>query len=501
MKSTRMFILFVSIFFIVSNIFSQREDILEQMRTVTHKPIVHLSKETLSNDAILNDILNRTSKRNLLSTSEVVDSTIATYSDGSIRKHKYGFDSNGKMTSELLDEWDGTNWVNFMRWTFAYDSNENITSDFAEYWDGTNWVNNSRYTYTYDTNGNTTSDMYEYWYHDNWEKNWKVTYTYDSNGKMTSYLREDWDGTNWEYYFRRTYTYDSNGNMTLYLYENQYGTDYRRTYTYDSNGNRTSSLREDWNEGNPLNSAHWENSWQYFYTYDSNGIRTSYLREDWDGTSWVISYRATDAYDSNGNRILLIIEDWNGANWVISSRTTYTYDSNGNTTFYLYEEWDGANWLNSWRYTYTYDSNGNMTFSLYEEWDAVNWGLGNGGLSFIDSFGNNYTIYGGEIKLFYKTITEVKDNEFGISDFSLSQNYPNPFNPSTTISYSIPQSSLVQLSVYDILGGKAAVLVNKEQASGNYKIEFNASFLTSGIYFYRLQSAGFTETKKLILLR
>jgi len=167
----------------------------------------------------------------------------------------------------------------------------------------------------------------------------------------------------------------------------------------------------------------------------------------------------------------------------------------------LDEDWDDTNWVNYFRETYTNDTNGNMTLCSHEKWNGTNWVLWNRPLSFIDSFGNNYSIRGGEIKLFYKTITEVNENEFEIPAFSLSQNYPNPFNPSTTISYSLPQSNFVQLSVYDILGSRVTVLVNKEQTSGNYKIEFNASFLTSGIYFYRLQSGGFTETKKLILLR
>ena len=85
--------------------------------------------------------------------------------------------------------------------------------------------------------------------------------------------------------------------------------------------------------------------------------------------------------------------------------------------------------------------------------------------------------------------------------YRLYNNYPNPFNPSTIISYTLPQSGLVQLKVFDMLGCEVANLVNKEQSIGNYEIEFNASNLSSGIYLYRLQSGSFTETKKLILLR
>ena len=108
--------------------------------------------------------------------------------------------------------------------------------------------------------------------------------------------------------------------------------------------------------------------------------------------------------------------------------------------------------------------------------------------------------------LFIKTdsrgmISSAKHFTLTLKQSYLGQNYPNPFNPSTTISYSLSQSGFVKLKVYDVLGREVANLVSMEQSTGNYKVEFNASNLTSGIYFYRLQSGDFTETKKLILLR
>ena len=93
-------------------------------------------------------------------------------------------------------------------------------------------------------------------------------------------------------------------------------------------------------------------------------------------------------------------------------------------------------------------------------------------------------------------------SEKNIDDgFILLQNYPNPFNPKTTISYSIPKPSFVTLKVYDILGEEIATLVNDYSNSGNYKVYFDGSKLTSGIYFYRIQAGDFIEKKKLILLK
>jgi hypothetical protein len=85
--------------------------------------------------------------------------------------------------------------------------------------------------------------------------------------------------------------------------------------------------------------------------------------------------------------------------------------------------------------------------------------------------------------------------------FLLEQNYPNPFNPSTTIEYSIPESGNVKLQVYNSLGEELVTLVNDYKEAGNYKINFNASDLSSGIYYYRLASNSFNEIKKMILLK
>jgi len=83
----------------------------------------------------------------------------------------------------------------------------------------------------------------------------------------------------------------------------------------------------------------------------------------------------------------------------------------------------------------------------------------------------------------------------------LIQNYPNPFNPATTIKYSIPELSFVILKVYDVLGNEIAILVNEEKPIGNYEVEFDATTLPSGIYFYRLQAGSFVETKKMVLMK
>jgi hypothetical protein len=85
--------------------------------------------------------------------------------------------------------------------------------------------------------------------------------------------------------------------------------------------------------------------------------------------------------------------------------------------------------------------------------------------------------------------------------FMVYQNYPNPFNPSTNIKYEISKNTLVKLSVYDILGKEIAVLVNEKQEPGTYKVEWDASNYPSGVYFYSITATGFTETRKMVLVK
>jgi len=87
------------------------------------------------------------------------------------------------------------------------------------------------------------------------------------------------------------------------------------------------------------------------------------------------------------------------------------------------------------------------------------------------------------------------------TSYSLSQNYPNPFNPSTNISYLVPKLSRVVLKVYDILGREVVILVNEQKPAGNYEVMFDGHNLTSGVYFYKLQSGSFIQTKKLMLIK
>jgi len=98
-------------------------------------------------------------------------------------------------------------------------------------------------------------------------------------------------------------------------------------------------------------------------------------------------------------------------------------------------------------------------------------------------------------------VTEVNEENIVVSDYALYQNYPNPFNPSTIISYQIPVSGKVSLKVFNVLGNEVATLVSGIQQAGKHSVSFNASQLSTGVYFYKLEAENFSATKKLMLIK
>lgn len=98
-------------------------------------------------------------------------------------------------------------------------------------------------------------------------------------------------------------------------------------------------------------------------------------------------------------------------------------------------------------------------------------------------------------KIAYKSDKEIPDI------FKIDQNYPNPFNPATNISYSLPQSGLVNLKIFDLLGNEVAELINEVKEKGNYRVQFNGENLSSGIYIYTFRFKNFIESKRMILMK
>ena len=169
--------------------------------------------------------------------------------------------------------------------------------------------------------------------------------------------------------------------------------------------------------------------------------------------------------------------------------------------------WTTASEINNFGFEIEKSKNSNV---YNEMWYTIGFISGNGtttepkSYSFIDD-----NVTSGVYKYRLKQIDYDGSNKYSDEikivvfpgEFVLEQNYPNPFNPNTVISYRLPVNSNVTLKVYDILGNEVVILVNEEKQPGVYEVEFDASNLSSGIYFYQLKADGFVQTRKMILLR
>lgn len=98
-------------------------------------------------------------------------------------------------------------------------------------------------------------------------------------------------------------------------------------------------------------------------------------------------------------------------------------------------------------------------------------------------------------------ITSLQQNNKVPGGYVLNQNYPNPFNPSTIINYSIPKAGIVKIKIYDEIGKEVRTLVNEYKSAGSYMVHFSGNRLANGIYFYKMQSGNFSQTKKLVLIK
>ena len=125
----------------------------------------------------------------------------------------------------------------------------------------------------------------------------------------------------------------------------------------------------------------------------------------------------------------------------------------------------------------------------------------------VNTSNNTLSASQSEVSSFYivtsdKSITGIANNKITLPiNFSLKQNYPNPFNPGTTIEFSINENSNVNLSIYNILGQKLTTLINQPMSSGLHRVQFNASNLSSGIYFYKLTAGNISKVMKMTLLK
>jgi uncharacterized delta-60 repeat protein len=412
------------------------------------------------------------------------------------------------------------------QWVVRYNSPA-FGSDIASYMsvdqDGNVYVSGSS------INSNSTFDIATIKYNNLGQLQWVKRYNGTADGNDFSQgLEVDQSGNVFI-----AGTSDSTGTVYDYVtvkYNASGNTEWVKKYNGPANdGDLVSSMSLD-NSGNVYTTG-----WSFGTTTNSdyatvkyNSIGSEQWSARWDDPASSFDYANDIAVDENGNVYVTGISQGMGTD---NDYTTVKYNSigqqqwavpyNGNTNGsdigsnivldYLGDVYVTGHTDNNIQYsTIKYDQQGVLKWTInydYSNYQDTPTDL------IVDNSGNvtvaGYSSQPGEEWIWsiakYKqpgfVPSEVKTNTIPPTEFILYQNYPNPFNPFTTLKYSIPASSYVNLKIYDILGEEVATIVNEENVAGEYEIIFDASQLTSGIYFYRLQAGEFSSTRKLILIK
>ncbi len=391
-------------------------------------------------------------------------------------KYSYSYNEAGNKTFELWEDFtvpdpQQLNHINCKsRAYFSYDPTDRLISQLNEYYEDSLWTTKSRISFCYDSYGNLTNETHDALVAGDWITDYHRLFTYDLRNNLLNESLEYYRNSVWNLSSSKTFTYDSAGNMLSYFLET------------DETGSMAPEHRED-----------------YSYNAANNQVIASVY--EWSFGNWNFEFRKTYTYNTQSDLVMTLQEYSYLGNWVSDCRETYTYSLSGYRLGYLYEVLFGDVWEGQWRITYNNDEFGNCNFAEAES----NLGAWVVDVFPIDVYYNNksdhFNLDVRNLSVEYINITDVSDGLNTPNSFTLYQNYPNPFNPATTIKYSIPNSNMVSIKVFDILGKEVTTLVNEQQNSGLHEVTFNAEKLSSGTYFYQLKCGEFTETKKLLLLK
>ena len=465
--------------------------IIEETLFRTKDNLVELNKTSLSEEYLIAGIVSQ--NWNGLS-----------WVDRYVSKNVY--DEKNNLIEWTREEWDDGVLIERKRGSKIYDIDNNLTEHVFQVWDGSDWKNTNRHVYSYENN-NLIETIYQNWDENDWINDRMYLQAYNNKNIVVDYISKKWENNNWTNTAHFTYDYEENNNLVEYLRQKWDTADWINTeyekYKYDTNNNMIEKNKQVWSY-----SSEWYNNLMEKKTYDANNNLVELLDMTWNKTNWDSTSMQKYFYDERGNKLEFVFQDYHNSAWRNGQKLLYTYDADNNLIEELYHNWVDSDWDALSKTLYTYDADNNLIEELRQlQWsNSTDW----------DNMGRDL--------ISYKKVTDVDINIEAVNCYKLFNNYPNPFNPTTVIGYTIPSSvksnkskinsqnglpvsgvggdgGNVQLKVYDILGKEIATLVNSIQNPGYHEIEFNASNLANGVYFYRLQSGTYVQTKKMILLK
>jgi hypothetical protein len=406
--------------------------------------------------------------------SSVVDTAIIISPGLDTIRYTYEHFQNGAVATSKREQCTNGNWRNVSCDSFQYNAYGDVIILLQYRYLNNAWVHQQSYRYSYvrSVSGKGYRTLTEYYKDGQWVNQQKVNYTFDSVGNIVKEFAETWGVGKWE-------------NSSIV--EN----------TYDSSNDVLTTISQRWNV----------DYWMFLY-------RNSFKYEDrmmiqrtielWNTTDWYIATRYDYQYEDTDRVVYYLVQNMESGVWVNRRQAVISYDASGNKLWMQQQFWGGEHWQDEYLYSYGYDEFGNPTSYSLERWlgsslvpSIVPWNIRIGPL-------NEFTFNGAKVLLHNSQVIASRgkeENNDTPASLLLDQNYPNPFNSSTMLSFSVPGATRLTLTVYDVLGREVTRLADGEFEAGTYSRIWNAEDMASGIYFYRLHTMSFSQTKKLLLLK
>jgi hypothetical protein len=477
-------------------------------------------------------------------------------------RDEYTYNDDGTLKTTTYITGQGNQWVNSHRNTNIYNSKKQITATIIERWTSNAWVNTTKRENTYNANNDVENLNFYMWKDQAWLLSFKTVSVFDSrwNNILTSTYY--YSGNKIEETDRDSMAYNSSNYLiyrdyaiiidTIFSYIERY------TFNYDLKGNRIYQLSEFHTDSS------WSNSSLVTRKFDANNLCTEIKASSWVSNQWTDIVKETFAYNSKGKVTNDIYSSFVNNAWSTEYNLIYQYDSSDTLIVNFHAaNWTPGSPVGGWGFSINIDNywfNGfsvsgvnadivyafvttpveltsftaavknnsvllkwqtatetnNKGFSIERktsssDWASIGFTNGAGTVTSIReyTFSDNdipagniyYRLKQIDLDGTYKYSSEININTTAPREFSLEQNYPNPFNPSTVISYSIPKDGNVKILIYNTTGQLVKELANGLQTAGVHKIKLDASMLSSGVYFYTVETNGNRLIKKMALIK
>jgi hypothetical protein len=406
----------------------------------------------------------------------------------------YPNENTGLKNEEVLNIYNisGQSYTPNSKSVYEYNSEGKITTQTIMEWDGSQWRNINKYESTYNAQNQVTRQSSFYWFANNWFENNRLDYSYNIQGLLTETVRQD----------------TSNGLLVLKS---------RWESTYDNLQRRTQSLQQVWS----TNSSSWLNSGRTETFYNGSTTRVDSVHSYSvinPGSIWRLYYKTFNSYGI-GNKLTESLELYDinfDSNFLNFRRYSYDYDNNGNESVWLYQEWQNNAWRDNSKSNRTFDNLNRPTELVFQTYNAQQSQLVNSSKqvntyepdsSLITYMGYSWAnqdwdptykfVYAYE-PIQEETSGVLENNKAGI------KSYPNPFTINTIIEFESKQAGKANIQITDNTG--RIVFENQQNIQPGINnvlwnaTDVNENSLPSGIYFFMLKAENLLITNKLMKL-